>query len=353
MKHFKYVITLLMAAFLLVACEDGIDSLTEVDPGADETAPSITITSPTEGLAVKVNEELATITIKFEAKDDIELASVQVALDGTILKTYSNFLDYRRLVVDDLVYDQLADGNHVLTVTATDLEGKTTNDTVNFTKEPAYVVKYPGEILYMPFDGAYVDLISFEEAQEFGSPSISEDNIAGDGSYQGATDTYLTLDPERFKNAEFSAIFWMKINSTPDRAGVLTMSPPLVDGTNNDLTKGFRFFRENTNGNQRFKLNVGSGDAGTWFDGGEAADVDPSTGEWVNFAFTISGAKAVVYIDGQIASEGAFNGIDWTDVNVLSIMSGAPNFTQWNHWSDESLMDELRIFNRAISQEEI
>ena len=353
MKHFKNIITFLLATFLLVACEDGIDSLTEVDPGADETAPSITITSPTEGLAVKVNEELATITIKFEAKDDIELASVNVALDGTTIKSYSNFLDYRRLVVDDLVYDQLADGDHVLTVTATDLDGKTTNGMVNFTKEPAYVSKYPGEILYMPFDGAYVDLISFEEAEEFGSPSISEDNIAGDGSYQGATDTYLTLDSERFKNAEFSAIFWMKINNSPDRASVLTLSPPLIDGANNDLSKGFRFFRENANGMQRFKLNAGTGTDGTWFDGGEAADVDPTTGEWVNFAFTISGSEAVVYIDGQIAKEGAFAGIDWTDVNVLSIMSGAPNFTAWGHLSDESLLDELRIFNRAISQEEV
>ena len=56
MKYFKHIITFWLAAFILVACEDGIDSLTEVDPGADETAPSITITSPTEGLAVKVNE---------------------------------------------------------------------------------------------------------------------------------------------------------------------------------------------------------------------------------------------------------------------------------------------------------
>ena len=353
MNNFKNIITFLLATLLLVACEDGIDSLTEVDPGADETAPNITITSPTEGLAVKVNEELATITIKFEAVDDIELESVGVLLDGSSIKKYTDFLDYRRLIVDDLMYDKLADGEHVLTISATDLDGKTTNSSVNFTKEPAYISKYPGEILYMPFDGAYVDLISFEEAQEFGNPSISEENIAGDGSYAGAADTYLTLDSERFKNTEFSAIFWMKVNSTPDRAGILTLSPPLIDGTDNDLSKGFRFFRENANGMQRFKLNVGTGTDGTWFDGGEAADVDPTTNEWVNLAFTITGSEATVYIDGQIVKEGDLAGIDWTGANVLSIMSGAPNFTAWNHLSDESLLDELRIFNRAITQQEI
>lgn len=353
MKNLKYVLTCLVATFLIVACDQGIDPLTKVDPGADASAPSVTITSPTEGLAVKVNEELATITVKFEAQDDIELSSVEVWLDGSKIGTYTDFKDYRRLVVDDLVYNKLADGAHELTVIAKDLDGKSTSGVVNFTKEPAYISKYPGEILYMPFDGAYVDLISFEEAEKVGTPSISENNIAGEGSYAGAEEAYLTLNPERFKNSEFSAIFWVKINAVPDRAGILVMSPPLIDGANNDLSKGFRFFRENAGGMQRFKLNVGSGDSGNWFDGGEAADVDPSTDQWVNMAFTISGSEAIVYIDGQVVSQGALPGLDWTGCNVLSIMSGAPNFTQWNHLSDQSLMDELRIFNRAITPQEV
>jgi hypothetical protein len=54
---------------------------------------------------------------------------------------------------------------------------------------------------------------------------------------------------------EFSASFWMKVNSTPDRAGVLVAGPPGI----NTRTQGFRFFRENAGGKQRFKLNVGNG----------------------------------------------------------------------------------------------
>ena len=34
-------------------------------------------------------------------------------------------------------------------------------------------------------------------------------------------------------------------------------------------------------------------------------------------------------------------------------MSGAPNFTGWGHLSDQSFMDELRLFNKALSQEEV
>ena len=34
-------------------------------------------------------------------------------------------------------------------------------------------------------------------------------------------------------------------------------------------------------------------------------------------------------------------------------MSGAPTFAYWNHLSDLSLMDELRIFNTALTQAEV
>ena len=70
-------------------------------------------------------------------------------------------------------------------------------------------------------------------------------------------------------------------------------------------------------------------------------------------AFTISSTECVVYIDGQVVSQNAFTGVDWTDCDILSIMSGAPRFTGWNHRSDESLMDNLRIYKKALSQEEI
>ncbi|CAZ97953.1 LamG-like jellyroll fold domain-containing protein [Zobellia galactanivorans] len=353
MKNIKNLVSCLMVATLFYSCDQGIDALTEVDPGADASAPTITITSPAEGAAVKVNEELATITVRFQAEDDIELGSVEVLLDGTRIGNYNTFKDYRKLIVDDLVYDQLEDGAHQLTVIAKDLDGKSTSEVINFTKEPAYISKYPGEILYMPFDGGYVDLLSFEEAEQVGSPAISEESLAGSGAYAGAEGAYLTLDSERFKNTELSAIFWVKLNAMPDRAGILAMSPPLDDAGGNVLTSGFRFFRENANGQQRYKLNVGEGDKNTWFDGGEAAEVDPASEEWVNLAFTISGSEAVVYIDGQIVSQGPLGGIDWNDVNVLSIMSGEPNFSGWNHKSDLSLMDELRIFDRAITQDEI
>lgn len=353
MKKLKYSALALVAVFFMYSCDQGIDGITEVAPGIDATAPIIKINYPKEGTKIKVLATLAEVTFDFEVTDDIELGTISVLLDNEEIGTYTSFVDYRRLLVDDLVYNSLEDGTHTVSITATDLEGKATTNAVNFEKEPAYVKKYDGEVFYMPFDGDYVDLISFQSATVVGAPSFTDDALNGTNAYVGATDSYLTFPAEDLKTQEFSAVFWTKLNAVPDRAGLLVMSPPLDAAGGNVLTSGYRFFRENANGLQRFKLNAGTGAANTWVDGGEAADVDPAAGKWVNMAFTISGGLASVYIDGNLVQQVPFNGIDWTDVDVMSIMSGAPNFSGWDHKSDLGYMDELRLFNKSLSQTEI
>ncbi|MDD7887537.1 LamG-like jellyroll fold domain-containing protein, partial [Flavivirga sp. 57AJ16] len=79
--------------------------------------------------------------------------------------------------------------------------------------------------------------------------------------------------------------------------------------------------------------------------------IDPTiTTDWVHLAFTISGSECVVYINGEVVRQGAFSGVDWTGCDVLSIMSGAPRFTEWGHHSDLSYIDELALYDKALSQ---
>ena len=341
---------------LLFSCKDQyIDDISKVSPGADETAPVVTISYPTEGTKIKVSEDVATINIAFQVTDDIEISTVTVKVDDAVVATFDDFLDYR-IVKKEVVYDQLTTGTHVLDITAVDSDGKTTSTLVNFEKEPAYVPMYNGEIFYMPFDGSLVELVTATFATGVGSPTFPTDAAAGTNSYGGAANTYATFPASNFATGnEFSAAFWMKVNPSPDRAGILVMGPP--DEANPDAqnvrTSGFRFFREAAGSMQRFKLNVGTGAGEAWFDGGAAADVDPALNEWVHLAFTISPTQGTVYINGNVVSQGDFAGIDWTGVDLLSIMSGAPRFTGWDHKSDASQMDELRLFNKALTADEI
>lgn len=355
MKKFLKYIIVFFVMLPIVSCNDGIDAITEVDPGADATAPVVTIKAPLNGTKFKVNDPLISVDIEFEVTDDIEVGSISVFMDGSQIATFSNFIDYRR-VLESLTADNIATGVHELKITATDLDGKSTTSTVSFEKEPPYIPLFANEILYMAFDNDYTELISVVPATKVGSTGFAGTAVVGTNAYKGATDAYLTFPTAGLNlGSELSASFWYKVNASPDRAGILVIGPPdegkAADKQNN-RKNGFRFFRENAGGNQRFKLNVGNGTADTWVDGGTAADVAPGA-DWVHMAFTISATTARVYIGGQLVKESTFAGIDWTGCDVLSIMSGYPRFTEWGHKSDNSFMDDLRLFSKALTQSEI
>lgn len=356
MKNIKYALMTLLAFAMAMACnDDNIDSISKVEPGADESAPTVNIVKPATGAQIRVEEPVTTIEIEFIAQDDIELQTVSVQLDGNEITEYTDFKDYRRLQTT-YRYTELANGDHTLSIVATDLAGKSTTQTVTFQKTVPYQPLYEGEVFYMPFDGDLTELVSFTTGTAVGTVGYAAGKVGQ--AYAGATDASVSFPTDSLiKTQEVSAVFWMKVNGTPDRAGILTVSAvdpaPTVPGTQNLRTKGFRFFRELDGTNQRFKLNVGTGEAEAWNDGGT---VDPAAGEWVHMAFTVSGTTTMIYLNGVIAPKPQpvmANPIDWTGCDLLTIMSGAPRFTEWEHFSDLSMMDELRIFNKALTVEEI
>jgi len=349
MKTLKYIFVSMLAVFV-VACNDGIDSISRVDPGTDETAPVVKILYPLEGTMIQVTQEVTSINIQVDAVDDIELESISIHLDGAEIAKFTEFKDYRHGVVS-YVYDRLTNGKHTISVIAKDLTGKITTESVDFEKVEPYSPEFDGEVFYMPFNGDYMDLVSINNAKVVGSPSF----VTGKSgrAYAGATDAYLTFPTSGILNSQFTATFWYKMNDTPDRAGILTVGP--VDTANpdnmNNRTTGFRFFRESGNGGQTLKLNVGNGTEDSWFDGGETATL--TTTDWVHIAFTISNSECVVYFNGVAVCQNSFSGVSWEGCDILSIGSGAPRFTEWSHFSDLSLIEELRLFNKALTPEEI
>ena len=354
MKVYKYLLLGAVAVLSAGACEEGIDPISRVEPGADESAPLVVIKSPSVAtIIIPFTEESTAVDFEFEATDDVELQSVSVSLNGVEIANFNSFKDYRR-ALESYLYDDIPVGDHTVSVKATDLSGKQTTTTFDFTISNKYVAKYEGEMFYMPFEGdLFMDILTNASADLVGTPGF----VAGKAgkAYSGSTGEYLIFPTDGLLGDEFSAAFWYKVNAVPDRAGILTVGPPDPDkpDTPNNRKNGFRLFRENAGGKQRIKLNVGNGAADNWFDGGAAADIDPAASTWVHVAFTIGVDKAVVYLNGEIVSQGTFPGVDWTGCDILSIASGAPRFTEWNHLSDHSLIDELRFFSKALTQEQV
>ncbi len=360
MKTLKYTFFGVLALLFAFACNDGIDPITEVDPGPDAGAPQVTLKYPVDGTKIKVNDPVVAINIEFEVTDDIEVANISVLINNNEITSMSgNFLDYRR-VLAEVPFDNVTTGQHELKIVATDINGNSTTAIANFEKEPPYIPLFANEIVYMDFETDYTEFITVTRATEVGAPGFAGEGLASNNAYAGAADSYLTLPtaPMQLGN-ELSAIFWYKVNASPDRAGILVIGPEDPTNANfpdsqNNRNSGFRLFRENAGGEQRIKLNVGTGSGNTWVDGGDAADIDPGKDEWVSIAFTISPTEARVYLNGVMVRESALpSPVDWTGTDILSIMSGAPRFTGWNHRSDHSYMDELRFFNVALSQGEI
>lgn len=346
MKNINKLILGVFTLLLAVSCYDGIDPITQVDPGSDAGAPLVTILRPANGLEIQVPELTTSTKVQFKVEDDIEIATVLVLLDGIEIASYDSFIDYRIANIEFML-DNITTGDHVLSVTATDLAGNVTTATSNFTKSPPYTPMFAGEQFYMPFDGDFTELVSVMTAEEVGDPGFGGTAYAGSNSYKAGTDSYLTFPTGDLNLGDnFSGVFWYKVNAAPDRAGILTMG-----GDVDDRNNGIRLLREGDGEKQRIKLNVGTGSTDVWNDGGE---INVADDEWVHVAFTISATESKIYLNGMEVNSSTLSApIDWAETSELVIGAGGPTFSYWDHKSDSSLMDELRLFDTTLSQSDI
>lgn len=350
MKILKYLIIGSLAMVFAVACEKGIDPISSVDPGPDTAAPVVTVSYPIEGTKIRVDEPVTSINIKFVAADDIELKSISIKLDGTEIATFDSFKDYRRYM-GEYLYNSLASGDHSLSVIATDLSDKITTQTVNFQKIAPYI-PLDGEVFYMPFDGDYFELVGKKFVTVVGAPGFVAGKV--EQAYAGATDAYMTYPTAGLLGGEFSIAFWYKFNPIPIlplRAGIFSISRPYAVYNDTVRVKGFRIFRENSGTKQNLGVNLGTGKVEVWMN--PFTTIAPSD-TWMHIAVSVSGTQAIIYLDGVSKKTANITApIDWAECPLMSIASGMPYFDFWQHYSDLSLYDELHIYNKAITQDEV
>ena len=347
----KKLSLLSLVLVIAAACQqEEIDDITRVDPGEDQAAPQVEITSPSDGMDFQTTTETFMIDIAFDVVDDIEIAEITVELNGQQLESYNEFTDYR--IVNREIPYELTDGDFTLSVTATDIVGNTTTETINFSKATVdYLPQFDGEAFYMNFNGNYTEFINNQEINVVGTPGYAGEAQIGSNAYAGDTDSYLTTPADNLNSGNISATFWYKTNGDQERAGIITASPEdpnNPNGPQNLRTSGFRIFKEGTN---NFKINVGIGSSDV---GNDYWGTLETTNEWVFMAFTISETEAKIYFDGELVSTLPLDTpMSWEGVDLISIMSGAPRFTEWNHLSDTSYMDDLRFFTKALTAEEV
>ena len=348
-----------LSAFLMLifSCYEGIDDISYVDPGPDMGAPQITLMYPIDGTQIQVVEPETNINITFRVEDDIEIKDITVYLDGNQVAFYDEFVDYRIFTLHDgdLIYEGLTTGDHILTVTATDYAGNSTTESVMFTKAPPYTPSHPGEMFYMPFDGDFMELVSISFPESVGNPAFTGQGFGSSNAFTAPSGSYLQVPVSQLSTTagstlgnQFSATFWYKVSGNPDRAGILVLGD---ENGGESRTHGLRLFREGNANEQRLKLNIGTGVGESWNDGGV---INVADGDWVHVAVTVSETESKIYFNGALQNTATYTDpIDWTGVENLTIGSGGPTFSYWNHLSDNSWMDDLRLHNVALSAGQI
>lgn len=354
----KRVLNFIMAGIVLslsfTACtKDYIDPISKVAPGTDASAPTVDIISPSADIQYPATTDAANFDFKFNVSDDIELSKVDATLDGTSLKSYSSFVDYRGMS-GLYTYPNLGVGAHTFTVAATDLSGKTTTKTFAFN-----ITKYnkilASETLYVPFNpgGDYKDLINFVSPTVAGAPSTTSATGGHIGAaYQGAADAYLSFPLSGLYSSDgISFSFWYKLNASPDRSGIIVINDN-ANNSDDNRTQGMRLFREGSATSQTLKINVGIGSGGeSWNDGGALSGTNAP---WVHVAVTVSPTESKIYFDGVLQRTATYTtGFDFSTSSTVTLGSGAPSFAYWGHLSDFSLYDEFRVFNKVLTPAEI
>jgi hypothetical protein len=109
-------------------------------------------------------------------------------------------------------------------------------------------------------------------------------------------------------------------------------------------------FREGSGTSQTIKLNAGVGTGESWNDGGTL----PVDNNWVYVTLTISQTESKIYFNGILKRTSTLpNPVDFTGCSNLFIGSGGPTFSYWDHKSDISLYDDIKVFNRVLTEAEI
>jgi len=333
---------------LSTACSDGyIDDISQVATGEDTVAPTINILSPNVVKTLIPPKDSSTEAVfEYTVSDDIEIAQIDVFVDGVKVSTHNSFIDYRNY--KESLSKNLGLGDHTLTVEAKDISGKASTKSFTFNITNIYTPLFDGEKAYFAFftgNSRFTEYLSVNDASVIGNPTTISGGKSG-AAYQGATGSYLTFPLAGLYSSEgISFTFWYKVNATPDRGGIITINDN-ADNSDENRTKGLRLFREGSATSQTIKMNVGTGSGESWNDGGNVA-VD---GAWVHVGVTVSPTESKIYFNGVLQRTATFTSFDFSESTTMVIGSGAPSFTYWNHLSDLSQIDELRVYNKALDE---
>jgi len=214
-----------------------------------------------------------------------------------------------------------------------------------------------GLMAYYPFTGNANDASGNANNPIFNNATLTQDRFGNANSAYSfnGTDNYIRIpnSPTLNSTNQISICVWVKVAD-------------FYRGTchgNNVLMKGDADYKPgdyNIRFDDSYFTNSGNCSQSqpdvsheTFFginSGGSSNSPFIQTSQWYSVVYTCDGITAKIYVNCKLAASGPANGITFTNGDDLFL--GSMNNPQYPYWFNGTL-DEIRIYNRAINEDEI
>jgi hypothetical protein len=166
-------------------------------------------------------------------------------------------------------------------------------------------------------------------------------------TFNGANSSVETSNSSIFNNANFTIEAWIYLNSDVNNTQTRIVSK---QGT---ISKSYSFdiFGKGYGGSTGNQLLLSIGNGTTWFNFLSATHLSNQT--WYHVAGTQEGTTSSIYINGQLDRNGTTLAQTTDNAGVLTIgcqKQASPSYTDYFF---NGTIDEVRIYDRALSQQEI
>ena len=225
-------------------------------------------------------------------------------------------------------YHSFSAGNHIVKLTVTDNNGKKHTAQRKFN---TLASQYPNLYLYLPFEGSCVDMSGKGQSITAGENTILENSAYGKSvRFNNDNSRSVSVAHSNYLDGldTITIAFFAKKDSVSEAETVIHKHIVYKIALTADGFGGYIY----TDGKQK-AFNV--------------KNVVKDT-NWHHYAITYDGANIVMYLDGKECSRLACSGKISRDASRAVVIGRDP-------WGDsfEGLMDEVRIYDRALSEDEI
>jgi len=315
---------------LFIVDTNGVPSVAKfvrMQPTApDPNPPTVSITAPANGATLS-----GVTTLTASANDDVAVLGVQFKLDGAPIGAEDTTAPY------SISWDSATatNGPHTLTAVARDASNTTTSNPVNITASNAS----PGLVASYSFDEAAGTTLT-DVSGHGNNGTIANGAWSTSGKFGSALSFNGT-----------NSIVTVPDSNLLDLTSGMTLEAWVRPAANGGVWRTV-LFKEQT-GKTTYDLYGNTGtdtpEAGVWI--GSERTVKGTAlplNAWSHLAATYDGAALKIYVNGALAGTLAQTGNITTSTGPLKI-GGNTIYPEWF----SGLIDEVRIYNRALTQAEI